>query len=261
MRGVLLIALALFDLFALARASRSISRGVSAHRRIVGADAGARAARDRGAAGRGRRRRAPAGVLRRAAAPARVRLRGRAGAPRARTSWPPSSSTRRHHAARRDPLRILIARAIGDAYSFGALPRREQALAELAADAAAVRSRGAAPLAVGAAGLPRRLGADRARARGPAHGRSAGRRGPARAGGRRGRRDRGAGRAARWPACSSPATRASACRWPPRRSGGCARSPRGWRRWARPGSAGAGPGPSSPRAISRADAAPLARCA
>ena len=34
-----------------------------------------------------------------------------------------------HHAARRDPLRILVARAIGDAYSLGALPRREQALA------------------------------------------------------------------------------------------------------------------------------------
>ena len=38
-----------------------------------------------------------------------------------------------HHAARRDPLRLLVARAIGDAYSLGALPRREQALAELAA--------------------------------------------------------------------------------------------------------------------------------
>ena len=52
-----------------------------------------------------------------------------------------------HHATRRDPLRILVARAIGDAYSFGALPRREQALSELAADDAAVRSRGAASLA------------------------------------------------------------------------------------------------------------------
>ena len=52
-----------------------------------------------------------------------------------------------HHAARRDPLRVLIARAIGDAYSLRALPRREEALGELAADAAAVRSGGAAPLA------------------------------------------------------------------------------------------------------------------
>jgi hypothetical protein len=52
-----------------------------------------------------------------------------------------------HHADRRDPLRILIARAIGDAYSLPALPRREQALAELAADDAAVRRGGKAPLA------------------------------------------------------------------------------------------------------------------
>ena len=52
-----------------------------------------------------------------------------------------------HHADRRDPLRILIARAIGDAYSVRALPSRERALAELAADAAAVRSGGVAALA------------------------------------------------------------------------------------------------------------------
>jgi Zn-dependent protease with chaperone function len=52
-----------------------------------------------------------------------------------------------HYAARRDTLRILMARAIGDAYSLGALPRREQAPAELFADAAVVRSRGAVPLA------------------------------------------------------------------------------------------------------------------
>jgi hypothetical protein len=52
-----------------------------------------------------------------------------------------------HHADRRDPLRILIARAIGDAYSLRALPRREQALAELSADAAAVRNGGTASLA------------------------------------------------------------------------------------------------------------------
>ena len=52
-----------------------------------------------------------------------------------------------HHADRRDPLRVLIARAIGDAYSLRSLPRREQALGELAADAAAVRRGGVAPLA------------------------------------------------------------------------------------------------------------------
>ena len=76
-----------------------------------------------------------------------------------------------HHAARRDPLRILVARAIGEAYSLTALPRREQALAELAADAAAVRRRGAAPLA--AALLAFDATDDRARARRPARGRAA----------------------------------------------------------------------------------------
>jgi hypothetical protein len=44
-------------------------------------------------------------------------------------------------------LRILVAGAIGNAYSLGALSRRERALAELAADAAVLRSRGVAPLA------------------------------------------------------------------------------------------------------------------
>jgi len=52
-----------------------------------------------------------------------------------------------HHADRRDPLRLLVARAIGEAYSLRTLPRREQAVSELAADAAAVRRGGAAPLA------------------------------------------------------------------------------------------------------------------
>lgn len=47
-----------------------------------------------------------------------------------------------HHASRRDPLRIVIARAIGSA--FGS---REQTLADLAADAAAARRVGDAPLA------------------------------------------------------------------------------------------------------------------
>jgi hypothetical protein len=47
-----------------------------------------------------------------------------------------------HHASRRDPLRILVARAIGRA--FGS---REQALADLSADAAAVQRVGDAPLA------------------------------------------------------------------------------------------------------------------
>jgi hypothetical protein len=47
-----------------------------------------------------------------------------------------------HHAARRDPLRILVARAIGSAFGT-----REQTLADLSADAVAARRVGDAPLA------------------------------------------------------------------------------------------------------------------
>ena len=91
-----------------------------------------------------------------------------------------------HHAARRDPLRILVARAIGEAYSLTALPRREQALAELAADAAAVRRRGAAPLAAALLAFDASESRPSAWTGSPA--RRAERAGPARAGRRRGRR-------------------------------------------------------------------------
>jgi Peptidase family M48 len=51
-----------------------------------------------------------------------------------------------HHRARRDPLRLLIARAFADAFRplqpFAGLAEREAALADLAADAAAVRRLG-----------------------------------------------------------------------------------------------------------------------
>ena len=66
-----------------------------------------------------------------------------------------------HHADRRDPLRILIARAIGDAYSLPALARREQALAELAADDAAVRRGGKAPLASALLAFPGAIAPER----------------------------------------------------------------------------------------------------
>jgi hypothetical protein len=145
-QGVLLLSLALFDLYALVRAALSISRGVAAHRRIV---ARMPVCEQRVVAGRR--------VL---VVPAARPLAFCAGLLRPRVYVSTGALERlgeaelaavvaheAHHAARRDPLRILIARAIGDAYSFGALPRREQALAELAADAAVVRSRGAAPLA------------------------------------------------------------------------------------------------------------------
>ncbi|MGI9096991.1 MAG: M56 family metallopeptidase [Solirubrobacteraceae bacterium] len=56
-----------------------------------------------------------------------------------------------HHARLRDPLRVLIARVLSDALFFlpavRRLAERYSALAELAADGAAVRARGAQPLA------------------------------------------------------------------------------------------------------------------
>jgi hypothetical protein len=57
----------------------------------------------------------------------------------------------RHHAVLRDPLRVFIARVLSDGLFFlpavRRLGERYGALAELAADSAAVRSRGAQPLA------------------------------------------------------------------------------------------------------------------
>ena len=157
MRGVLLISLALFDLYA--RRARGVL-DLARRRRAPadrGADAGAASERviaGRRGAGRARARgrwRSAPGLLR-----PRVYVSTGALERLGEAELAAVVAHEAHHAARRDPLRILVARAIGDAYSLGALPRREQALAELAADAAVVRSRGAAPLAVGAAGLRRR---------------------------------------------------------------------------------------------------------
>jgi Zn-dependent protease with chaperone function len=56
-----------------------------------------------------------------------------------------------HHRARRDPLRQLLARALADGFHplppFASLAARQSALADLAADRAAVTSLGRAPLA------------------------------------------------------------------------------------------------------------------
>jgi Zn-dependent protease with chaperone function len=145
-RGVLLISLALFDVYALVRAACTIWRGAAAHRRFA---ARMPVTAQRAIAGR-RVLVVPnpeplafcAGLLHPriyVSTGALERLRERELAA--------VVAHEAHHADRRDPLRILVARAIGDAYSLGALPRREQALGELAADAAVVRSRGAAPLA------------------------------------------------------------------------------------------------------------------
>jgi hypothetical protein len=145
-QGVLLISLALFDLYALTRALCSIWRGAAAHRRIA---TRMPVQEQRAIAGRrvlvvpnARPLAFCAGLLR-----PRVYVSTGALERLGEAELAAVVAHEAHHAARRDPLRILVARAIGDAYSLGALPRREQALAELAADAAVVRSRGAAPLA------------------------------------------------------------------------------------------------------------------
>jgi hypothetical protein len=145
-QGVLLLTVALADLVALSRAVTSISRGVQAHRRLA---ARMPVLERREVAGHSVAVVAGPRPLAFCAGLLRPRVYVSLGA--LHTLAPDALAAvvdhEAHHAARRDPLRSLLARAIGDAYSLGALPRREQALAELAADAAAVRSRGAAPLA------------------------------------------------------------------------------------------------------------------
>jgi hypothetical protein len=145
-RGMLLVALALFDLFAFARAIGSIWRGVSAHRRIA---ARMPVLEQRDVAGRRVAVVAGARPLAFCAGLVRPRVFVSEGALRCLGEDELAAVVEHeaHHAARRDPLRILVVRAIGDSYSLGALARHEQALAELAADDAAVRSRGAGPLA------------------------------------------------------------------------------------------------------------------
>jgi hypothetical protein len=145
-RGMLLVALALFDLFALVRAVGSIWRGVSAHRRIASRMP---MLAERDVAGRRVVVVAGARPLAFCAGLVRPRVFVSEGALECLSEDELAAVVEHeaHHAARRDPLRLLVARAIGGAYSLGALARHEQALAELAADDAAVRSRGARPLA------------------------------------------------------------------------------------------------------------------
>jgi hypothetical protein len=145
-RGLLLLSLALFDLLALGRSLRSVSRGVAAHRRVL-ARMPVLERREHGgqtvAIVPGARPLAfCAGLLH-----PRVYVSTGAIERLSEDELAAVVEHEAHHARRRDPLRILIARAIGEAYALTALPRREQALAELAADAAAARRRGAAPLA------------------------------------------------------------------------------------------------------------------
>jgi Peptidase family M48 len=144
-RGLLLLGLAAFDLVALGRAAVSAGRVSAAHRRAAAA--------------------LPVGEWRslhgqrvcvvpstHAAAFCVGLLRPRIVVTTAAVQRLDPEALRAvvthesRHAARRDPLRLLAARAVGDAFA-PALGRREQALSELAADAACVRTMGGAPLA------------------------------------------------------------------------------------------------------------------
>ncbi len=138
---VLLVALAVFDIVALGRAAFSLGRGIRAHRRFM---ARLPPVGERQLAGRrvtviaGARAVAFCGGLLRP----RIFVSEGALARLGSAELAAIVAHEAHHAARRDPLRILVARAIGSAFG-----RREQELAELSADAAAARGEGAAPLA------------------------------------------------------------------------------------------------------------------
>jgi hypothetical protein len=141
--GVLLVGLALCDAFALVRAGVSFSRGARLHRR------GIPCIETRSVAGRTVLVVPGAEPLAFCAGLVRPRVYLSEGCFKCLTAREVAAVVAHegHHADRRDPLRVLVARAIGDAYALPALPRREQAVAELSADAAAVRRGGVAPLA------------------------------------------------------------------------------------------------------------------
>lgn len=145
--GLLLVALAAFDAVVVARATTALARGAAAQRRLVRrlAPAGARelgghavtlVASERPLA-------FCAGLL-------RPRIYVSTGAVDCLSADQLQAvvAHEAHHVRRRDPLRLLAMRALGDA--FGPLPPlrslcgRERELADLAADAAAVRRLGGA---------------------------------------------------------------------------------------------------------------------
>ncbi len=141
--GVLLIGLALFDVCLLVRGGASLWRGLLVHRRRIPV-LGVRSigGRDVYVIPSATPLAFCAGLVR-----PRVYLSEGCFACLGERELTAVVAHEGHHADRRDPLRVLIARAIGDAYALRSLPRREQVLGELAADAAAVRRGGAAPLA------------------------------------------------------------------------------------------------------------------
>ena len=138
---VLLVVLAIFDVALLLRAAFSLARGVRAQRRFI-ARLPLRGEREVG----GRRVTVIAGARAMAFCGGLLRTRIYLSEGALARLRPPELAAivahEAHHAARRDPLRIVVARAIGRA--FGS---REQTLADLSADAAAVRRVGDAPLA------------------------------------------------------------------------------------------------------------------
>jgi len=138
---VLLVALAIFDVVLVARAAFLLVSGIRRQRRFI-ARLPVRAERELAGrsvcvVGSARAMAFCAGLLR-----PRIYLSEGALARLRPAELDAIVVHEAHHAARRDPLRILVARAIGSA--FGS---REQALADLAADAAAARRVGDAPLA------------------------------------------------------------------------------------------------------------------
>jgi Peptidase family M48 len=138
---VLLVVLAIFDVVLLARMTFSLARGIRAQRRFI---ARVPVRGERELAGRRVKVIASARALAFCGGLLRPRIYLSEGA-LARLGPAELDAIvvhEAHHAARRDPLRILVARAIGSAFG-----RREQALADLSADAAAARRVGDAPLA------------------------------------------------------------------------------------------------------------------
>ena len=138
---VLLVVLAIFDVALIARVAFSLARGIRTQRRFV---ARLPVHGERELAGRrvrvigsGRALAFCAGLLR-----PRIYVSEGALARLRPAELDAIVVHEAHHATRRDPLRILVARAIGSAFGT-----REQALADLSADAAAVRRVGDAPLA------------------------------------------------------------------------------------------------------------------
>jgi bla regulator protein blaR1 len=149
--GWLVVAVAAADLFVLARAAGSLARQVRAHSAFLRAlpvrgDALVHGHRVRVLPGR-----APgafcAGLLR-----PRVYVSDGTLSAAADAELQAILAHEEHHRARRDPLRLLLARTVADAFHplppFASLAERETAVADLAADAAAVHAVGSAsPLA------------------------------------------------------------------------------------------------------------------